>query len=135
VDAVRDARIGMGILAYLASVAHVLMRIAVLPAIVYSLGGTDTPLAPLVLWPLALFYGGVVAPVPGGGGLIEVTFRHFLGRTIPGPIFAASLVWWRFYTFYLYIILGALAAGRSVMRALREDEAGERPADRALRSA
>ena len=71
--------------------------------------------------PLALFYGGVVAPVPGGGGFIEVTFKHFLGGAIPAPLLGASLIWWRFYTFYLYIILGALAAGRSVMRALRED--------------
>jgi uncharacterized membrane protein YbhN (UPF0104 family) len=101
------------------------MRLVVLPVLVYSLGGVDAPLAPLVLWPLALFYGAVVAPVPGGGGFIEVTFKHFLGDAIPAPLIGASLVWWRFYTFYLYIILGALAAGRSVMRALREDEEDE----------
>jgi uncharacterized protein (TIRG00374 family) len=120
--AVRDARVGVAALAYVASVLHVLMRLAVLPVLVYSLGGVEAPLAPLVLWPLALFYGGVVAPVPGGGGFIEVTFKHFLGGAIPAALIGPSLVWWRFYTFYLYILLGALAAGRSVMRALREDE-------------
>ena len=121
VDAVRDARVGVAALAYAASVVHVLLRLAILPVLVYSLGGVAAPLAPLVLWPLALFYGGVVAPVPGGGGFIEVTFKHVLGGGIPAPLLGASLVWWRFYTFYLYIILGALAAGRSVMRALREE--------------
>jgi len=125
VEAVRDARVGIALLAYAASVVHVLLRLAILPALVYSLGGREAPLAPLVLWPLALFYGGVVAPVPGGGGFIEVTFKHFLGGAIPAPVLGASLIWWRFYTFYLYIILGALAAGRSVMRALREDREDE----------
>jgi hypothetical protein len=36
--------------------------------------------------------------------------------------FAAALIWWRFYTFYIYILLGALAAGRTVMRAVRKTE-------------
>ena len=121
VDAVRDARVEVALLAYAASIVHVLLRLAILPVLVYSLGGVGAPLAPLVLWPLALFYGGVVAPVPGGGGFIEVTFKHFLGSAIPAPLLGASLIWWRFYTFYLYILLGALAAGRSVMRALREN--------------
>jgi uncharacterized membrane protein YbhN (UPF0104 family) len=51
---------------------------------------------------------------------VEVAFRATLGRgAIPARLFAASLVWWRFYTFYLYIALGALAAGRTVLRAMR----------------
>ena len=41
---------------------------------------------------------------------------------IPVALFGASLVWWRFYTFYLYILLGALAAGGTVLRALRSAE-------------
>jgi hypothetical protein len=36
-------------------------------------------------------------------------------------VLAGSLIWWRVYTLYLYILLGALAAGRTVMRALRDD--------------
>lgn len=66
----------------------------------------------------ALIYGGVVAPAPGGGGVIEVAFKHALGPHIPASVFGASLVWWRFYTFYLYIILGGLVAGGTVVRAL-----------------
>ena len=61
------------------------------------------------------------APAPGGG-FIEVAFRAALGGTIPAAIFAASLIWWRFYTFYLYILLGALAAGRTALRALRGND-------------
>ncbi len=118
---VRGARFGFLGLAWIASVAHIMLRTMILPLLVYALG-VVAPLAPLVLWPLALVYGAVVAPVPGGGGLIEITFKHFLGDSIPAPIFGATLVWWRFYTFYLYVILGAFAAGRTVMRALREEQ-------------
>jgi uncharacterized protein (TIRG00374 family) len=120
VERVREARVGLIVAAFAISVVHVLLRLAILPLLVIALGGAAAAMGPLVLWPLALFYGGVVAPVPGGGGFIEVTFRHFLGGVIPAHMLGASLIWWRFYTFYLYVILGAVAAGRSVMRALRE---------------
>ena len=92
----------------------------VLPVIVYSLGA-QAPLAPLILWPIALTYGGVVAPVPAGGGAIEFAFKATLGGAIPAQIFGAALVWWRFYTFYIFVILGAFAAGGTVLRALRSD--------------
>jgi hypothetical protein len=36
-------------------------------------------------------------------------------------VLGGALVWWRFYTFYLYVVLGALAAGSTVLRALREE--------------
>ncbi|HET7456449.1 MAG TPA: lysylphosphatidylglycerol synthase transmembrane domain-containing protein [Gemmatimonadaceae bacterium] len=118
--------------AYAASVAHVLFRLAVLPALVL-VAAPEVAAGPLVLWPMALFYGGIVAPAPGGAGFVEVAFRATLGRgAIPARLFAASLVWWRFYTFYLYIALGALAAGGTVMRALR---AGGGDADDAARRA
>jgi uncharacterized membrane protein YbhN (UPF0104 family) len=118
VTAVRAADRRTIILAYVASIAHVALRLAVLPALVLF-ARPDVPLAPLLFWPLALVYGSVVSPAPGGGGVVEVAFRAVLGATIPVALFAPALVWWRFYTFYVYIPLGALAAGRTVVRALR----------------
>src|SRR5690349_20441176 len=59
------------------SILHVLMRLSVLPIVVYALG-VRTALGPLIVWPLAIIYGGAAAPVPGGGGLIEVAFRGAL---------------------------------------------------------
>jgi len=120
IEGMRDVRWGFLTAALLASIAHVALRLAILPVIVYSFGPPDK-LAPLILWPIALTYGGVVAPVPAGGGAIEVAFKAALGPAIPARIFGAALIWWRFYTFYLYVILGALAAGDTVLRALRED--------------
>ncbi|MBX6333533.1 MAG: flippase-like domain-containing protein [Gemmatimonadaceae bacterium] len=120
IEGMREMRIGVALLALLASLAHLVLRLAILPIIVYSFG-VKAPAAPLILWPVALMYGSVVVPVPAGGGAIEVAFKEALGHAIPAAVFGASLIWWRFYTFYLYIILGALAAGGTVLRALRPD--------------
>ncbi len=110
--------------AFIGSVLHVLCKVAVLPLLVFlsdrSFSLSMDSLAPLVLWPLALFYGGVVVPAPGGGGFIEGAFAVTLKSAIPAGIFAAALVWWRFYTFYLYILVGGLAAGDAALRAIRK---------------
>ena len=114
----------LGIAALAMSILHVVARMCVLPGLVFG-AHTGMPLtlvslAPLVVWPLALQYGAGVAPAPGGGGVVEAAFGATLRDAIPSRIFGASLIWWRFYTFYAYLPLGALAAGRTVLRALRE---------------
>lgn len=118
-SALKHARLGWMIAACIASVLHVLLRLAILPVIVLSVA-PETPLAPLVLWPLILLYGSAVAPAPGGGGAVEYSFKLALGAVLLPSLLAGSLIWWRFYTFYLYILIGALAAGGTVLRALRE---------------
>ncbi|HEY9449677.1 MAG TPA: lysylphosphatidylglycerol synthase transmembrane domain-containing protein [Gemmatimonadaceae bacterium] len=132
IEGMKHMRFGIASLALGASILHILLRLAILPIIVYSFG-VKAPVAPLILWPIALTYGSVVVAVPAGGGLIEVAFKETLGNAIPGWIFGASLIWWRFYTFYLYIILGAIAAGGTVMRALRPE--GEEEIKRKLQKA
>lgn len=130
VDQIRDVDLRWAVLAYLASCVHVAVRLVVLPVLVLS-AAPDTPLAPLALWPLGFLYGVAIVPAPGGGGAVEIAFRAALGGVIPGRIFPAALLWWRFYTFYLYIIFGALAAGRTVMRAVRKTEEMEEELERA----
>ena len=120
VGGLRQASLPLMIGALLFSILHVLLRLTILPAIVLSLDPT-VELSPLVLWPIVFIYGGAVAPAPGGGGVVEIAFRAALGGVIPAAYFASALIWWRFYTFYLYIVLGALGAGGTVLRALRED--------------
>lgn len=107
--------------AYLMSVVHVSMRLCVLPALVLG-AGASAPLAPLALWPLGFLYGVAVVPAPGGGGAVELAFHAALIGVIGTTYFAAALLWWRFYTFYLYIVLGAIVAGDTALRALRKTE-------------
>ncbi len=111
---------------FAASSLHVISRLCILPGLVLFVA-PKTPVAPLVAWPLAMQYGAAVVPAPGGGGAVELVFQQTLGNVIPAEIFGASLVWWRFYTIYLYIVVGALVAGGTVMRSLKP----KTPADRA----
>jgi glycosyltransferase 2 family protein len=121
IEGMRDVRYWMAGAALGASLLHVALRLSILPIIVWSFGARP-PIAPLILWPIALTYGGVVAPVPAGGGAIEFAFKATLGGAIPAKIFGACLIWWRFYTFYIFVFLGAFVAGGTVLRALRDDE-------------
>jgi uncharacterized protein (TIRG00374 family) len=121
IDSVEHVNSKPAIAAFLASVVHVGIRLTVLPALVLT-SVASVPLAPLALWPLGFLYGAAVVPAPGGGGAVEMAFRAALGGAIPVSLFAAALVWWRFYTFYIYILLGAVAAGSTVLRAIRRTE-------------
>ena len=121
IDSVDRVHKGAAVSAFLASFVHVVVRLTVLPALVLTTVAT-VPLAPLALWPLGFLYGAAVVPVPGGGGAVEMAFRAALGGAIPAQLFGAALIWWRFYTFYIYILLGAVAAGNIVLRAIRKTE-------------
>ena len=121
IDSVERVHKKAAIGAFLASVVHVAIRLTVLPALVLTSVPT-APLAPLALWPLGFLYGAAVVPAPGGGGAVEMAFRAALGGAIPIKLFGAALLWWRFYTFYIYIALGAIAAGNTVLRAVRKTE-------------
>lgn len=119
VDSVKRIDVRWAFGAYLMSVAHVAMKLCVLPALVLG-AGASAPLAPLALWPLGLLYGAAVVPAPGGGGAVELAFRAALAGVIGPTLFAAALLWWRFYTFYIYIVLGAFVAGGTAIRAVRK---------------
>ena len=131
VEAVRNVKMPWAVASYLASGVHVAMRLVVLPAIVLPAVQGPVPLAPLALWPLGFMYGVAVVPAPGGGGAVELAFRAALGDVIPSYAFAAALLWFRFYTFYMYIILGAIVAGGVALRAVRKTEEFEEELERA----
>jgi uncharacterized protein (TIRG00374 family) len=124
IAALRLARIGPMAAAFFASMVHVSLRLTVLPVIALAMDPT-LPLAKLVLWPLILLYGGAVAPAPGGGGAVEYAFKFAFSDVMTPAVLGGALVWWRFYTFYLYILFGSISAGRTVMRALREKDDAE----------
>lgn len=130
VQAFRTMHRGWAMASLLASIAHVAVRLTILPAIVYSATDAPVALAPLVVWPLGIIYGAGVVPAPGGGGAVELMFRGTLGRIIPPDVFGAALVWWRFYTFYIYIALGALVAGNTALRAVKEAQDAEEELER-----
>ena len=117
VDALRHARFPMMAASLACSIAHISGRLMTLPIIIASLGA-GASLTSLILWPLVLLYGGALVPAPAGGGAMEFGFSAIMDGVLPADVLAASLIWWRFYSYYIYVLLGAVAAGRTVMRAL-----------------
>jgi uncharacterized membrane protein YbhN (UPF0104 family) len=119
--ALRHANVRLLIQSFLASLVHVTAKLGILPAIVWSIDRT-AELSHMILWPLVLFYGASIAPAPGGGGAIEFGFMKAFDGTLTPIVLATALIWWRFYTLYMYIILGAFAGGATVLRALRSEK-------------
>ena len=109
--------------AFLASLVHVGLRLAVLPIIALALDPSFY-LSSLVLWPLVFLYGGAIAPAPGGGGAVEFGFQYAYADTMSPAVLGGALLWWRFYTFYLYVLLGGLSVGGTVLKALRTQRHG-----------
>jgi uncharacterized protein (TIRG00374 family) len=132
VQAFKTMHRGWALASLMASIVHVAVRFTILPSIVYATTSSPVPLAPLVVWPLGIIYGAGVVPAPGGGGAVELAFRAALGKVIPADVFGAALVWWRFYTFYIYIVLGALVAGNTALRAVREAQDEEEEFEKAV---
>lgn len=124
IGGLRHARPGATLVAFLLSMAHVALRLAVLPALIYG-SGIAAPLTPLVVWPLLLLYGGAVAPAPGGGGAVEFGFSLGLKKVLDPSVLASALIWWRVYSFYMYLLAGAIVAGTTVLRAINNSSKKE----------
>jgi hypothetical protein len=122
-SALRHAAIRPMIAAFVASLVHVGLRLTVLPIIALALDPA-LPLASLVLWPLVFLYGGAIAPAPGGGGAVEFGFQFAYQGVMTPAVLGGALLWWRFYTFYLYVLLGGVSVGGTVLKALRTQRHG-----------
>ncbi len=52
---------------------------------------------------------GSFVPIPGGSGGLEYGFIAFYGNFLSGPILNATMLLWRFITYYLGMFIGAIA--------------------------
>lgn len=116
----------------LVSLLHVLSRLSILPILAQGVV-PDSPLEPLLVWPVLLLYTGSLLPPPGGGGAVELAFAAGLAPVLaPGPL-AGLLLWWRLYTFYLGATAGAVVLmaglGKAGLSAMRRDDGASKPAE------
>lgn len=51
---------------------------------------------------------GAFVPIPGGSGGIEFGFIQFFGNFIKGGLLSATLLLWRFITYYVPMVIGAI---------------------------
>ena len=52
---------------------------------------------------------GSFVPIPGGSGGLEYGFMQFYGTFIKGSVLTAMMITWRFVTYYIPMIIGAIA--------------------------
>jgi uncharacterized protein (TIRG00374 family) len=90
---------------YLITVGYWLPRYLVLVLVIYLVGQT-VPLSYLFLVQGVLNLGGQLFLTPGGGGTVEAGYVAFLGPYLNWQNLAFTLLVWRTYTFYWFLIVG-----------------------------
>jgi len=90
----------------LLTLVTIVARLAILPFLLGVLPEDDG--AGLVVWPLLLLYGGALLPLPGGGGVVELGYLAAFQGALSPALLAASLLWWRIYSHYLFALLGGI---------------------------
>lgn len=81
-------------------------RYGILPALVAIFGG-DINLLPLFAVQGLVFIAALVLILPGGGGGVELLSAFILPAFVPIDSVATVLILWRFFTYYLYLLVGA----------------------------
>ena len=111
------ARPGAMLVAFALSLTHVALRLAVLPALVYGAGAHAARAAHHLAAAAAVWRrhcaGAREAAEPSSSA-----FALGLRKVLDPSMFAAALIWWRVYSFYLYLLAGAIVAGTTVLRAI-----------------
>jgi len=74
--------------------------------VVVHLVGTSIPFSYLLLVQGVLNLGGQFFPLPGGGGTVDAAYATLLSPYLYPQTLAFTLLVWRTYTFYWYLIMG-----------------------------
>ena len=95
--------------------------------IAYSIGvGRDLSLINTIVAGEYIYIMGCYVPIPGATGGMEYGFLGFFGNFLSGYSLSALMVLWRFLTYYLPTIIGAIVfnigPGKDVKRAMINGE-------------
>ena len=91
------------------AMVHHGIRLSFLPLSLWFLAGAD--FSPMIfIWSFILSYGVALLPIPSGGGSMELTFLALFKPMFGGIRAAATLVWWRLLSHYLYVFISLLVA-------------------------
>jgi uncharacterized protein (TIRG00374 family) len=92
---------------YGATVGYWLPRYGILLAVIPMLG-KSVPFAYLFLVQGVLNLGGQMFILPGGGGGVDVGYAAFMSPYLDKQTLAITLLVWRTFTFYWYLVVGGL---------------------------
>lgn len=86
-----------------------LLMLYSMPYMVFRGLGVDVSLITSIVATAYIMVIGSFVPIPGGTGGIEYGFLFFFGYFVKGSILNAVMLVWRFISYYLGMIIGALA--------------------------
>lgn len=76
--------------------------------VIFGMGNKDlNPFITIITSAYVMLIGSFV-PIPGGTGGLEYSYIAFFGNFITGSMLKASMLIWRFITYYLGMIIGAI---------------------------
>ena len=91
------------------NILHLLCLYSIPLIIIYGLGDfTSINLIDTIVSSAYVYVIGAFVPIPGASGGIEYGFTQFFGNFISLGELSAVLILWRFITYYVGIIAGAL---------------------------
>lgn len=88
--------------------AQLLFQMFILYFIYLALGLKDATCGQIIAMDVMEYISAAYMPSPGASGAQEVTFTLYFGSIFPEGIRLAALLLWRFFTYYLSLIIGAL---------------------------
>jgi uncharacterized membrane protein YbhN (UPF0104 family) len=95
---------GPVVAAVILAIINLSARTAILPVLMMTLP-EPPPLGPAILGSFALLYSQLILPTPSGAGVVDLGFLAGAAGQVQGGE-VELLVWWRFYTSLVGIILG-----------------------------
>lgn len=102
---------GPVVAAVLLAVINLSARTAILPILMMTLP-EPPPMGPAILGSFALLYSQLILPTPSGAGMVDLGLLAGAAGQVPdGQV--ELLVWWRFYTSFVGIIIGGWFAVRA----------------------
>ena len=94
----------------------------------HAFGFSGTPWYQLITISFLLFVSASYTPLPGASGAQEGGFLLFYRGIIPADKIGLALLIWRFFTYYLFLIVGVFAVIAEKMIVSREARTREREA-------
>jgi glycosyltransferase 2 family protein len=91
---------------YLITVGFWLPRYLVMIIVIHLVGHSNAPFTYLLLVQGVLNLGGQVFLLPGGAGTVDAGYAAFLSPYLARDPLALTLLVWRTYTFYWFLVVG-----------------------------
>ena len=107
------------------SAIQLLMLMSILYCVYKALGLTGASYGQILMMALCQYISAFYIPMPGASGAQEGVFSLYFGKMLPGTSCLAVMLVWRFMTYYLGLLIGAVvimvdAKSEGVTNARRE---------------